>query len=130
MGKRFPGIYESAAGDWIIDKVVRGTRLQNCFGSYQEAEAWLTQRLEQLRQVKLRGTRPRYTFEQAAAKYLLENAAKFSIETEAILLEGIMPFIGALALDQIHDDTLKPFIAARKTQGRKNKTVNLALGNL
>lgn len=38
-----------------------------------------------------------------------------------------MPFIAHLNLEQIHDDTLQPFIKARKEQGRKNKTVNASL---
>jgi integrase len=71
--------------------------------------------------------RPRYSFEPIAAKYLLENEEKLSIQTEATLLEAIMPFIGHLHLEQIHDDTLQTFIKARKKQGRKNKTVNASL---
>ena len=79
-----------------------------------------------MRQAKYQ--RPRYKFEPIAAKYLLENEEKLSIQTEATLLEAIMPFIGNLTLEQIHDDTLQPFINARKKQGRKNKTVNASLG--
>jgi integrase len=71
--------------------------------------------------------RPSYTFESIAAKYLLENENKISIQTEATMLEAIMPFIGHLKLQQIHDETLQPFISARKQTGRKNKTVNASL---
>ena len=39
-----------------------------------------------------------------------------------------MPYIGHLNLQQVHDDSLQPFIKARKQQGRKNKTVNSSLG--
>ena len=68
-----------------------------------------------------------YTFEPIAAKYLLLNEKKISIQTEATLLEVIMPFIGHLNLQQIHDTSLEPFIKARLEQGRKHKTVNASL---
>ncbi len=38
-----------------------------------------------------------------------------------------MPYIGHLHLQQVHDDTLMPFVRERKKQGRKNKTFNASL---
>jgi len=125
MAKRTPGIFETQDGRWRIDKTYQGTRLQGRFDSYQAAESWLLNQIEQKRQAQFQ--RPRYLFESIAAKYLLENEEKLSIQTEAVLLEAIMPFIGQLSLEQIHDDTLQPFIVARKAQGRKNKTVTPCL---
>jgi integrase len=81
--------------------------------------------MEERRQAEFR--RPHCKFEPIAAKYLLENEEKLSITTEAVLLEAIMPFIGHLNLEQIHDDTLQPFIQARKASGRKNKTINASM---
>jgi len=126
MAKRTPGIIETKDGRWRIDKTYQGIRLQGRFETYQAAEDWLLREIERLRQAQYQ--RPRYQFEPIAAKYLLENEEKLSIQTEATLLEAIMPFIGHLNLEQIHDDTLQPFIKARKKQGRKNKTVNASLG--
>ena len=125
MAKKTPGISETQDGRWRIDKTYQGTRLQGRFETYQAAENWLLTEIEQLRQAQYQ--RPRYQFEPIAAKYLLENEEKLSIQTEATLLEAIMPFIGHLNLEQIHDDTLQSFIKARKVQGRKNKTVNASL---
>lgn len=125
MAKRTPGIFETKDGRWRIDKTHAGTRFQGRFESYQAAENWLLTEIEQLRQAKYH--RPHYKFEPIAAKYLLENEGKLSIQTEATLLEAIMPYIGHLHLEQIHDDTLQPFIRARKAQGRKNKTVNASM---
>lgn len=82
------------------------------------------------------------TFDDAAAKYLIDFENKASIETDIFNLNVVMPFIKDLRLDQIHDDTLRPFIKARKATLRKiriskdehimrplkNKTVNLTLG--
>jgi integrase len=126
MAKRTPGIMETKDGRWRIDKTYRGHRLQGRFSTYQAAEDWLVREIERLRQARYQ--RPSYLFEPIAAKYLLENQGKLSIQTEATLLEVIMPFIGHLKLEQIHDDTLQAFIKARKEQGRKNKTVNASLG--
>jgi integrase len=125
MAKRTPGIIETKDERWRIDKTYQGTRLQGRFETYQAAEEWLLKEIEQVRLAQHQ--RPKYKFEGIAAKYLLESEDKLSIATEATLLEAIMPFIGNLSLEQIHDDTLQPFIKARKKQGRKNKTVNASL---
>jgi integrase len=126
MAKRTPGITETKDGRWRVDKFVEGTRLQGRFETLKAAETWLLTEIERLRHAQYQ--RPRYRFDTIGAKYLLENEQKLSIQTEATLLEAIMPFIGHLNLEQIHDDTLQPFIKARKADGRKNKTVNASLG--
>ena len=126
MAKRTPGITETKDGRWRVDKFHDGTRLQGRFETLKEAESWLLRKIERLRQAQFE--RPRYLFEPIAAKYLLEYVEKLSIQTEATLLEAIMPFIGHMNLEQIHDDSLQPFIKARKANGRKNKTVNASLG--
>jgi integrase len=74
------------------------------------------------------GLRPRRTFEQAAAKYLLENTHKASILDDAMHLKQLMPHLGALSLEQVHADTLAPFIAARRAEGIRTKSINNALG--
>ncbi len=125
MAKRTPGITETKDGRWRIDKTYQGTRLQGRFETYQAAEEWLLREFEQTRMAQYQ--RPQYKFEPIAAKYLLESEEKLSIATEATLLEAIMPYIGHLHLEQIHDDSLQDFIKARKQQGRKNKTVNASL---
>jgi len=125
MAKRTPGITETKDGRWRVDKFIEGTRLQGRFETCKAAENWLLTEIEWRRQAQYR--RPSYKFEKAAAKYLLDSEGKISLQTEATLLEVIMPFIGHLDLEQIHDDTLQPFIKARKKQGRKNKTVNASL---
>lgn len=125
MAKRTPGIHETNDGRWRVDKCYKGKRFQGRFESYQAAEEWLRLQIDKVQRFETE--RPSYTFDTIAAKYLLENENKISIQTEAILLEAIMPSIGHLKLEQIHDETLKPFISARKLAGRKNKTVNASL---
>lgn len=128
MGQKTPGIY-GAGNDWTVDKWYRGTRLfQRGFVSYEEAEGWLIPRLSELRARKLHGERPERIFDRVAAHYLVAHQEKASIATEAVLLAGVMPFIGQLTLPQIHDSTLAPFVSARLAEGRSHKTINLALG--
>lgn len=128
MGRTQSGIYQNPQGLWCVDKVFKGTRLRNRFEGFEEAQAWLILQLEQLRQQHLFGIRQRRTFEEAAAKYLLDHQDKVSLQTDIYLLEKLVPFIGKLALDQIHDQTLLPYVRHRKAEGRSHKTINLGLG--
>ena len=128
MGRsRIPGIYQDGDGRWWVDKWYKGERLRNCLETAEEAQAWLFSRLDQLRRVKVWGERPRHLFDQAAARYLSEHAHLASIEDTGLLLAGVMPYVGHLYLDQVHDDTLRPFVEARHKAGRAPKTINLAL---
>ena len=80
-----------------------------------------------LRQSHLFGVRAKRTFDDAAAKYLLDHQDKVSIESDIYHLERLMPYIGQYTLDQIHDGTLEAFVRDRKAQGLSNKTINLGL---
>lgn len=88
----------------------------------------MIKQLSDHREVVVHGERPRYTFNQAAAYYVTQSEGKVSLETEIHLLNSVMPFIGEMELSEIHNDTLKPYVEHREKQGRKNKTINLALG--
>lgn len=128
MGRSQSGIYQDQHGYWWVDKVFKGTRLRNRFERFEEAESWLILQLEQLRQKHLFGVRQKRTFDEAAAKYLLDHQDKVSLQTDIYLLEKLMPFIGKLTLDQIHDQTLAAYVKQRKDEGRSHKTINLGLG--
>lgn len=128
MGRQTTGIYPGNDGRWHVDKVWRGTRLRESFGSHQEAEGWLIKRLEQLRAALVHGERADRTFGEAAAHYLLTNQTKVSIVTESYLLDKLVPMIGSKSLQHIHDGTLAPFVEERLRDGKSHKTVNLALG--
>lgn len=129
MGQRTPGIYPAEKGTWQVDKWWRGTRLrQRGFSSYEEAERWLIAELAALREVVVHGARAARTFDAAAAHYVSTHQDKVSLDTEISLLKTVMPFIGTLELPQVHDGSLAPYVKARLAEGRKHKTVNLALG--
>jgi len=128
MSKRTPGLVKRGKnGIWTIDKRIRGYgRLfeSTGTGNWQEAEQYLIFRLEQVRNEVVYGIKPDYTFRQAATKYLLENEYKRSIDRDAQSLRFLDSFIGSLALRQVHQDTLGPFIASRKNEGLKSNTIN------
>jgi hypothetical protein len=129
MGQSTRGIYPDKEGTWQVDKWWGSTRLRKRgFGSFEEAEHWLIKRLDELRSVVVYGERPERTFDQAAAHYLQIHQAKSSIVTETYLLQGVIPMIGTLQLQQVHDGSLAPYVAKRLADGRSHKTVNLALG--
>ena len=128
MGKAQTGIRQDKQGFWCVDRIYKGTRLRNRFESFEEAQSWLIFQLEQLRQIHLFGIRPEKTFDEAAAKYLIDHQEKVSLQQDIYLLERLMPFVGKLTLDQIHDATLEPYIKDRKSRKLAHKTINLGLG--
>ena len=73
------------------------------------------------------GVRPARTFEQAAAKFVLENQHKRSLPDDIGRLKGLMPHIGGLPLDRIHGGSLQPWIAQRRRDGVATGTINQGL---
>lgn len=71
--------------------------------------------------------RPKRIFRQAAAKFLLENQHKASIHDDAGHLKVLDKYIGDLPLEAVHIGTLQPFIAGRKEDGVKMRTINHGL---
>ena len=125
--KRTPGLYKRA-GVWHIDKQARGSRLCESTGTSDliEAERHLARRIEEIRQAKIYGVRPKRTFRQAATKYLLE-ASKASSKDDAAQLKLLDKYIGALPLEAVHMGSLQVFIHDRRAQGVKTRTINAAL---
>lgn len=73
------------------------------------------------------GVRPSRTFEQAAAKFVLENQHKRSLHSDIGRLKLLMPWIGTAALDKIHTGTLQPWIDHRHKEGTAVGTINHGL---
>ena len=57
----------------------------------EEAEKHLARVMEQTRQAQIYGMRPTRTFEQAAAKFVLENQHKRSLSSDIVQLQLLMP---------------------------------------
>ena len=126
--KRVPGLIKRA-GVWHVDKRIRGWRICQSTGTpdIQEAERYLARVMEQVRQVQVYGMRPSRTFEQAAAKYVVEHQHKRSIGDDVCRLKDLLPFIGGTPLHQLHMGTLGPWIAYKRKQGRSAGTINNGL---
>ncbi len=126
--KQTPGLRKR--GDlWHIEKQVLGQKLFESTGTsdLKTAELMLARRIEEVRQEQVFGVRPKRIFREAATHYLEEYMHLATIAGCAQNLKLLDPYIGDLALQQVHMGTLQPFINDRKRQGRKNKTINLAL---
>ena len=129
MGRKtIPGLI-MRAGIWHIDKRIGGRRVCRSTESaeLQEAERYLARVMEQTRQAQVYGVRPSRTFEQAAAKFVLENQHKRSIGDDVMHLKQLMPLLATSQLDRIHRGTLEPWIDKRRRQGRAIGTINHGL---
>src|SRR2546422_9991754 len=125
MGRsRTSGIISDEDGNKIVNKIYQGRRIFRRLGavSQQEAEQWLARQTEERRKAREFGTRPERNFADAAEKYLIERAHKASIDTDALHITALLPFIGKRPLRQIHDATLESFQNPRPPDGGKRKT--------
>jgi integrase len=93
----------------------------------EEAERYLAHRINEIRQATVYGIRPTRTFEQAAVKYLNDYQHKKSLERDVYAFKRIMPHIGDLTLDRIHNDTLAQYRQARRADGVTAGTINKEL---
>lgn len=126
--KRMPGLVKRNE-TWHINKIVDGVRICESTGTnrLEEAEKYLVRRLETIRQATVHGVRPKRIFRQAATKFLLEHQHKRSIRSDADRLKMLDSYIGHLTLESIHMGALQPYIAARRQEGVKTRTINHGL---
>src|SRR2546428_10668263 len=130
MGRsRTSGIVTDEDGNKIVNKVYHGRRIFRRLGdvNQEEAEQWRARQTEERRKAREFGTRPERNFADAAEKYLIERAHKASIDTDALHITALLPFIGKRTLRQIHDATLEPFKAQRRRDGVSETTIKRAL---
>ena len=126
--KRTPGLIKRQEL-WHIDKRIDGRRICHSTGTgeLKEAERYLARCIEEARQARVYGVRPARTFEQAAAKFVLENQHKRSLSSDIGRLKLLMPWIGHMSLDRLHTGTLQPWIEHRRKQGVAVGTINHGL---
>jgi integrase len=129
MGKKITSGLRKRGDIWHIEKTVNGHRLYESTGTGDlvEAERYLARRLEEMRQATIYGIRPERTFEQAAVAYIEAKAYKKSIRKEAERLNQVQPWIGHVPLRKLHMGVLQAFIAQRRVDGVKSRTINQAL---
>ncbi|MDQ3732171.1 MAG: hypothetical protein M3329_09510 [Pseudomonadota bacterium] len=68
----------------------------------EEAERCLAKYMKGARQALIYGVRPTKTFEQAAAKFVLENQHKRSLSSDIGRLKLLMTWIGEVRIDKLH----------------------------
>lgn len=133
MGRRkSPGL-KKRGRIWWIDKQIKGYgRVAESCGTCDlfEAERYLAHRLEAIRQAMVYGIRPTRTFQQAAIKYLNDNQHKKSLERYLAAFNRLMPHIGHMRLDRIHNDTLADYRRARRADGVTAGTIRKELSCL
>src|SRR5688572_20908281 len=133
MAKRATRGLRKRNGVWHIQKRVRGYgTLYESTGTadLEEAERRLARRLEDIRKATTDGERPVVTFREAAEKFIRENSHLRSLDRSALAFDNVMPFIGALRLDRVHNDTLEGFKEARSKEGIKAGTINRDLDSV
>jgi hypothetical protein len=83
--------------------------------------------MEEARQARIYGVRPARTFEQAAAKFVLDHQHKRSLADDIGRLQGLLPWIGTVPLAKLHMGVLQPWIEHRRRAGVANGTINHGL---
>jgi len=126
--KRTPGLVKRS-GVWHIDKHIGGRRICQSSGtdSLEEADRYLARLMEESRNARVYGVRPTRTFEQAAAKYVLENQHKRSLHDDISRLKLLVPAIGKTPIHKLHTGSLQPWIAERSKHGVAAGTINHGL---
>jgi len=127
--KKSPGL-KLRGRIWWIDKRVKGYgRVAESCGTTNlaEAEEYLAFRLNEIRNAMVYGIRPTRTFQQAATKFLEDHEQEKLFERYLFAFDRVMPHIGNLRLDRIHNDTLSSYRRARRADGVSAGTINKEL---
>lgn len=117
----------------IIDKQYRGERIFQRLGivSQDAAETWLRERQAQLdigREQQLRRGSQRL-FADGAAKYLIECQQRQvrTLEWIAYHVKLLLPYVGAMPIGEVCNESFESFTEDRLVAGNKNATINRSL---
>ena len=126
MGRKRTAGLVKRGEHWYIDKRIGGRRACQSTGTdrLEEAEQVLARLIEIDRNARIFGVRPPRTFEQAAAKFVLENQHKRSLDRDIGLLKNLMPWIGQTEIDRLHMGSLQPWLEQRRRDGVSVGTIN------
>ena len=121
--KKLAGLNLNKDGYWQLDKRISGNRLFKSTGkkNYAEAERIAIKWIHEAEQQAFYGHAQKITFRQAATIYL-ETETKKSLKNDDNDLRKIMPYIGDLLLDEIHNKTLDKYKHDQLTTGGKDGT--------
>lgn len=116
-----------------VDKDYKGQRIFQRLGivNQNEAEAWLSARqavifAERANALRRGGQR---LWADAACKYLMERHARNvrTLDLISFHVQLLLPYIGALPLRQVCNESLEQFKLELQEEGRKNSTLNRSL---
>lgn len=124
-----PGITVTGTGHCIIDKEHRGVRIYARLGAVREEEAMqrLSAEIERVELELWRKAHSRPRFAEGAARYLQESRDNRSVDATAWHVRLLLPYVGTLELNRIHDRMLETFIADRLADGVTATTINRSL---
>jgi integrase len=127
--KSRPGLRKR--GDfWHIEKIIKGHRIYESTGEkdYRRAEAYYDSRISDIRQTLVYGQRPVVMFKEAVEKFLREDCPTKSLERAGYAFDNVLPYIGMLNIDCVHDGSLAAYRDARIQSGVSAATINKELG--
>lgn len=126
---RTSGIILNKDGTRIINKIYKGESIYHRLGqvSQEEAEQRLKEEIAARDSTRRRVGDDRHVFASCAARYLIESQSKRSAQLLAYHVQLLLPFIGTLPIDQIHDGTLEEFKEARRMDEVSATTINRSL---
>ena len=128
MGRsRTAGITVDGDGNRIINKQVRGAQIYARLGqvSQDEAERALGLRVAEIERENRRRASNRHAFREAAVKYLEQKKSdgKGTLANDATHLMMLAPWLGDMELENICDQTLRPFVEWRLSGDANHKPV-------
>ena len=126
---RTPGITVLADGRRFIDKRYLGVRIGLRVGSVtqEQAEERLETEIARVQCDLARKAHARPTFTDCAARYVAQSHGKRSIDVIKWHVTLLQSYVGNLEPQQIHDQTLEPFVEARLAAGASATTINRSL---
>lgn len=132
-GNNEGSIYKTDDGNWRVQVTLNGQRLSHTSKSRQECQQWLKQAISQIDGgLTYVGANMRLSeFLEVWLKTIEENRrAKTYIQYQATVDRFILPKFGGILLKDLHPVRLEAHLAALKTAGFGDRTVQLAYGIL
>lgn len=111
---------------WHIEKAINGHRIYESTGEtdIRRAEAYYDNRIKEIRDAVVFGACPEVVFKEAVEKFLREDCPTRSLERAGYAFDRVLPFIGNLPLERVHDGSLAPYRKARRAAGVSVGTIN------
>jgi hypothetical protein len=119
---RTRGITVDVHGHRTINKEYRGERIFLRLGllAQEDAEHLLLAEIDRLELAIERRKHARPLFSDCAKRFLLESKNKRSATAIAWHVRLLLRSVGALEVQRVHDDTLRPFVEATRRGRQRN----------